>query len=268
VNMNGLKVNATFGDITRINSWFLMHYPVDGVLGLSASNSTNSIPNFLTQLAPSLASPVMTIHFNSSYNAWYDNTPGDVEFMFGSKALPQCNQQNWQTIQLNPQYKYQWAMLNTVNTTSFSISNSSVNGPCDNSVATAPHKLKIIDSYSYIAVSVQVMNVFKKASGAQFNSSYFGDFTLDCSIVSTLPRVNVGLGDGSTLVLAPWDYIVYDSYYNVCFLNAYGSYDEDNLYYSAQYVRLGLSWLTNHCISYDINANTLSYTDALPNNGN
>jgi len=166
------------------------------------------------------------------------------------------------------QYKHQWAMLNTVNTTSFSIAGPGVNGPCDNSVTTASHSLKLVDSYSYMSVSVQVMNVFKKASGAVYNSSSYGDFTLDCSTVDSLPSVNIGLGDGNTLVLAPWDYIVFDPYYNVCFLNVYGYYDEDNSDYSDSDIRLGLSWLTRHCISYDINANTLSYTDALPNNGN
>ena len=52
-----------FGDLTQVG-YGMLNNPIDGVLGLSMTNSTNYIPTVLSQIVPSLAAPVVTLHVN------------------------------------------------------------------------------------------------------------------------------------------------------------------------------------------------------------
>jgi len=213
----------------------------------------------------------VTLHMNRTYGTW----DSDVEILFGSKALPQCNQSNWKTISLVKPANYadtrRFAAFSAANLTSISIASPGVAGDCDNAVI-ATHDLRVVnDVWSGIVVSVQALNVFKKASGATCNDSPCHYYTVDCSQVDNALNVNLGLADGNTIVLTPRDYILFvdfEPYLRACILNVRGLYD-DGLDYNSRYsIPLGQLWLNRHCVSYDINANTLSYTDALPNNGN
>jgi hypothetical protein len=265
VTIGGISTTLSFGDLTQVGN-FLDWLPVDGTVGLSAVKSTNKISNVLTQLVPSLTSPVITIHVNRSFidnSAW---AASDAEIMFGSNALPQCNANNWATISLASKIQVE---LGNANATSVSITDTStVNGVCNNAVTQTSHPFIVVDGFNMLHVSVQAMEVLKKATGATFNTGVKW-YTVDCTQLDSIPTVSIGLSDGNSIVLSARDYVVDLSMtkYNVCVLWAYGDYDEGALFYQAVPIPLGQLWLNRHCISYDISANTLSYTDALPNNG-
>jgi len=132
---------------------------------------------------------------------------------------------------------------------------------------TAWHPLKITDSGWMMSVSVQALQVFRKATGAVYNTNDWA-YTVDCNQMGNFSNVNIGMADGSTLVLIPQDFIYVSTYSKKCYLMVYGSYDDGDPTNSLYSIRLGQQWLNRHCVSYDINANTLAYTDAVPNNGN
>jgi hypothetical protein len=124
------------------------------------------------------------------------------------------------------------------------------------------HPIVFVDSFSWMIVSYQVEELFVKASGAVFNN-IIGYYTV--SDMSTATNVNISLADGNVLTLKPQDYIV--TYDGVNYLFVYGYYNEDDTNFSDFPINIGQQWLNNHCISYNINMNTLSITDAMPNNG-
>jgi len=278
VNIGGLLNNMTFGAMAKVGE-DIADYPIDGTLGLNPANSFNQksgssdrFPSVLQQIVGSMAQPVVTMHMNRTYGTW----DSDVEILFGSKSLTQCNQSNWKTISLvkpaNYANTHRFAAFSAANLTSISIASPGVAGDCDNAVI-ATHDLRVVnDVWSGIVVSVQALNVFKKASGATCKPSPATGqchyYTMDCSQVDNALNVNLGLADGNTIVLTPRDYILYEPWLHTCILNVRGFYD-DGLDSNSRYsIPLGQLWLNRHCVSYDINANTLSYTDALPNNGN
>jgi len=258
VNISGFSQTMNFGDLIQVDGDYLYAgYKIDGMFGLSAGLSSNKIKSALQQVLSGLSTSVVTLHSNMTYPA------SDAELLFGSKALPQCNQNNWQTIAAMPPAKYQNSLFGVVNATS--ISSPAVLGGCDKNV-TATHLVKFTDSWWSTGVSFQALQVFKKATNAVFDASAWG-WAVDCTQMSNFSNVNIGLADGNTLVLTPQDYI-YTNWRGKCLLDVYAAYDDDdttNSYYS---IRLGQGWLNSRCISYDSNANTISYTDALPNNGN
>jgi len=260
VNIGGLSQTMTFGDLTQVG-YNYYYNPIDGVFGLSGGNSSNKLPTALQQIASGLAQPIVTLHSNLSY--YYT---ADAEILFGSKALPQCNQSNWQTISLMTPTRYRTSPWVPANATSISIASPGVAGGCDNFV-NATHPLQFTDNSWKTTVSVQALNVFKKASNAVFDASVYG-YTVDCAQIPNLMNVNIGLADGNTLVLTPQDYTYYSQWSGKCYLMVTGAYDDGDTTNSWYSIRLGQLWLNRHCVSYDINANTLSYTDALPNNGN
>jgi len=268
VNIGGLLKYMKFGDLTQVGLGFY-NYPIDGILGLSMRNSTNYIPTVLAQMVSSLAEPVVTLHVNRTKA---DDNRGrrytDAEIMFGSKALPQCNQANWKTISLLKPSRYRATTFSPANATSISIA-SPVAGGCDNAVE-AVHPLVFSDNMQKMLVSVQALKVFQKAVGAEYNSSWYA-YTVDCAKVDTAMNVNIALADGNTIVMEPWDYIYKKksySYGTMCILDVEGAYDDGDKSNKVISMQLGQTWLNRHCISYDINNNTMSYTDALPNNGN
>jgi len=274
VNIGSISLTMSFGDLTKIYSDIAI-YPVDGTFGVSASYSRNNLPNTLQQLLPKLENPYVTFHLNRTrrdYSTWPITT--DAEILFGSQGLSECAS-NWSTIALSQPPKSR-GTFPSANVTSISITDQSArDGPCNNALPQVNHTLFVVDYFTAYAVSYQAMEVFKKASGATYNDTY-GWFTVDCSTIDSLPSVSIGLSDGNTLVLTGRDYILHwsedwaGSYYRACSLYAYGYYDEDthNNRWRARPFVLGQRWLNNHCISYNIKDNTLSYTDALPNNGN
>jgi hypothetical protein len=260
INIGGLSLNANIGDLTTLKS-FLMWYRFDGLLGLSPKPSNNTgLTNLLKQLSGSLAMPVLTMHVNrsSDYN-WrhgrFANTT-DAEIVLGTNSLPQCDNNNWAPIQLNPQSVDQYAPF-IINATSISSKM-----PGCNSFSKLNQPVWFVDYFYPMIVSYQVEELFVQASGAVFDqdSAWYtvGD-------VSNATAVNITLNDGSVLTLNPQDYIV--AYDNVNYLYVYGYYNEDDDSFSDYPIFIGQQWLNNHCISYNVNVNTLSITDALPNNG-
>jgi len=261
INIGGLSLNADLGDLTTVNSW-LPWYAMDGILGLSPKPSNNTgLNNLLKQISGSLAMPVLTMHVNRSYdynsyiNGRFANTT-DAEIVLGTNSLPQCNNNNWTPIQLNTQSVDQWAPF-IVNATSVS---SSMTG-CS-TLVKLNQPVWFVDFFSVMVVSYQVEELFVKASGAVFDSSS-GWYTVPS--MSNATSVNITLADGSVLTLNPQDYIV--AYSGINYLYVWGYYNEDYTNYASYPVFIGQQWLNNHCISYNINVNTLSITDALPNNG-
>jgi len=263
VTIGGVTTNIQFGDLTQVG-YYLDLLPIDGTVGISAVKSTNKIDNVLNQLVSSLSSPVFTLHVNRSLvdGSIWPNT--DAEIAFGTKSLPQCNSANWATISL---IKPPLAGLGVANATSVTIASPGVDGPCNNAVVQTSHPIMVVDFFVMTQVSVQAMEVFKKASGATYNTTW-GWYTIDCTQLDTLPSVVIGLDDGNNITLTARDYTLdLMSSYGACFLFVRGTYDEGDLGNQRSPILLGQNWLNRHCVSYDISANTLSYTDAVPNNG-
>jgi len=269
VNIGGLLKYMKFGDLTQVGKTFLNNH-IDGVMGLSMTNSTNYIPTVLSQIVTSLAEPIVTIHVNRTKTD-YRGKFTDAEIMFGSKALPQCNQANWQTVALLKPSRYRVSTFAPANATSISLTMGSpgISGDCDNSV-TALHPLVFSDNTEKMLVSVQTLKVFQKAVGAQYNASW-GQYTVDCDKVDSGANVNIQLADNNTIVMTPWDFVYKRKMYSntfLCILDVQGAYDDGDLGNRLISIKLGQTWLNRHCISYNIANNTMSYTDALPNNGN
>jgi len=261
-----ISATLNFGDLTQVGFWLDVIPVMDGVLGLSAAKSSNKgMTNVLGQLASTLASPVVTIHINRSIAEYINNVKyphTDAEYLFGSNALPQCNQANWQTINLFKPF----AALAIANATGITYDGADANGCNTNIGFNNGGKLILpIDSFAPLEVSVQAFEVFRQATNAKFDYKV-GWYTTDCNSLGSIPNVNIGLSDGNTLALKPADYII--QYKKKCLLFVYGDYDEKDGNNDWNPLILGQSWLNNHCISYDINANTLAITDAVPNNGN
>jgi len=261
INVGGLSLNVNFGDLTTVRS-ALGYLSLDGLLGLSPIPSNNTgIVNLLKQISGSLAMPVLTMHLNRSYeyDGWTDGefaNDTDAEIVLGSNSIPQCNSNNWMPIQLNPQSVDNWAPF-TVNATSIA---SSLSG-CNTNVKLS-QPIVFADWFSWMIVSYQVEELFVKASGAVFDSDYGMYIVSDMSNAS---NVNISLADGNVLTLKPQDYIM--TVDGVNYLFVYGWYNEDDTHYSNRPIYIGQQWLNTHCISYNINVNTLSITDAMPNNG-
>jgi len=261
INIGGLSANVSFGDITTVNSW-IGDYPMDGILGLSPKPSNNSgMSNLLKQLSGSLALPVLTMHINRSaeYNYRSSNASStSAQIVLGTNSLPQCNANNWKSINLNPQSADQYAPF-VVNATAISSANST---GC-NSHVQVNHPVWFVDGFYSMIVSHQVEELFVKASGAVFNQTSRWYTVAD---VSKAGDVNITLADGEVLTLKPQDYIV--PYKGINYLEVYGWYREDDARYADMPMFIGQQWLNSRCLSYNINVNTLSITDALPNNGN
>jgi len=269
INIGGLVKYMKFGDLTQVGKTFLNNQ-IDGIFGLSMTNSSNYIPTVLAQIVPSLAEPVVTLHVNRSKTD-YRGKFTDAEIMFGSRALPQCNQANWQTIALMKPSRYRVSTFAPANATSIYIPQGSpgMSGDCDNGI-DAVHPLVFSDKTEKMLVSVQALKIFQKAVGAVYNASY-GHYTVDCAQVDNGANVNIALGDNNTIVMTPWDYVYKKKLYGnnfQCIMDVQGAYDDGDMSNKAISIKLGQTWLNRHCISYHITNNTMSYTDALPNNGN
>jgi hypothetical protein len=262
INIGGLSLNADLGDLTTLNSW-LPWYRVDGLLGLSPKPSNNTgLVNLLKQLSGSLAMPVLTMHVNrtTNYDWWtggrYANDT-DAEIVLGTNNLPQCDNNKWTPIQLNTPSLEQYAPF-VVNATAIASSK-----PGCNAQVKLNQPVWFVDWFSVMVVSYQVEELFVQASNAQFNSSS-GWYTVPD--MSNATSVNISLADGSMITLNPRNYIV--PYKGINYLYVYGWYNEDDTNFSDYPIYIGQQWLNDHCISYNVNVNTLSVTDALPNNGN
>jgi len=268
VNIGGLLKYMKFGDLTTVGKGMLNN-PIDGILGLSMTNSSNYIPTVLAQIVPSLAEPVVTLHVNRTYSAYTGRRNTDAEIMFGSKALPQCNQANWQTIKLMKPSRYRVSTFAPANATSISIGGNGVSGDCDNAVQ-AVHPLVFSDNTDKMLVSVQALKVFQKAIGAQYNNTW-GAYTVECDSIPGGVTVNIALSDNNTIVMEPMDFVYkrqISRYNSICIMDIHGAYDDGDASNKALSIKLGQTWLNRHCISYHIANNTMSYTDALLNNGN
>jgi len=260
INIGGLSVNANIGDLTTVNSW-LAWYRLDGLLGLSPKPSNNTgLTNLLKQLSGSLAMPVLTMHVNrSSEYSWWDSryaADTDAEIVLGTNSLPQCNNNNWTPIQLNAQSVDSYAPFVA---TATSVASKSTG--C-NSFVKLNQPVWFVDFFASMIVSYQVEELFVQASGAVFNSTT-GWYTV--AQMSNASSVNFTLADGNVLTLSPQDYIV--PYQGINYLYVYGYYNEDDANYADFPIYIGQQWLNTRCISYNVNVNTLSITDALPNNG-
>jgi hypothetical protein len=258
INIGGLSLNVNIGDLTSLSSW-LPFYRLDGLLGLSPKPSNNTgLTNLLKQISGSLAMPVLTMHVNRSYeNRWLANDT-DAEIVLGTNSLPQCNNNNWTPILLNaPSIEHPIYAPFVATATSIS---SSLSG-C-NSFVKLNQPVWFADFFYPLIISYQVEELFVKASGAVFNQTS-GWYTVPSMTNAT--SVNITLADGSVLTFNPQDYIVSKNGINNLYV--WGYYNEDDTSYADYPIFIGQQWLNNHCISYNANVNTLSITDALPNNG-
>jgi len=176
--------------------------------------------------------------------------------VLGTNSLPQCNANNWKSIQLNPQSVDQYAPF-VVNATGISSSSSGCN-----SRIQVNHPVWFVDGFFPLVTSYQVEELMVQASGAVFNQTS-GWYTVPQMSNST--SVNITLVDGNVLTLSPQEYVL--PYNGINYLYVYGYYNEDDASYADYPIYVGQQWLNSRCISYNINVNTLSITDALPNNG-
>jgi len=202
------STQLTFGDLTQVGLW-LEYIPVmDGVQGLSSAKSykNKGMTNVLGQISSTLASPVVTIHINRSvaeYIAGVRYPHTDAEYLFGSNALPQCNQANWQTISLFKPF----ALLAIANATGITYDGADANGCNTNTVFNNGKLITPIDSFMPMEVSVQAFEAFRLATNAVFDYK-LGWYTTDCNNLGNVPNVNIALSDGNSLSLKPADYVI------------------------------------------------------------
>jgi len=249
VNLAGLSVNLTFGDISTVGS-IVSALPLDGFIGLRDTLSYNNISNVLQQLVGSLDEPVITYHTNRSYSNYNDTHQAEV--VFGSKSVDFC-QDDW-VISNAPANKSVYQSK-----TSFRLSSIGANvGGCQSSLASN-HSLVLYNYFYPLYVSYQALELFVQASGATFNTSTYG-YELPCEQVANAYSVQFNVDAGQTLTITPADYII--QYNNKCSLYVSASYDEHNPRYNSYDIILGQQFLNNHCLSYNIQDQTVGLATA------
>jgi hypothetical protein len=257
ININGLLSNVSFGSLSDVNDQGLLNMPIDGYLGLAPATSNNNITNVLQQLAPSLDQPLMNIRIQR----FYDDDEGvktSAQIGFGSAQLSQC-QSNGNAPKLGLNLAQSSGMPPTLNVSSIAIANANLSDTCATNMIQTAHPIMISPYYYPTLMSYQLEQLFVSASGAVFNETS-GWYQVDCSQVANASPVNINLADGNTFVLQPNDYILQKD--GQCYLYTWGYYDENDSYYADWVLVLGQQWLNNHCLSYNIQDNTLTISDA------
>jgi len=252
VNLGDLQVNLTFGDATTLGA-YVNNLGVDGFFGLSPHPSYNNVPNVLTQLVPNLEKPIIVWHANVNSSYPYN---GRAQVAMGTDNADFCAN-NWQYVQLVNATS--WGTLGFPLT---SVSMVDGNG-CVNTVKTNHSIVVEPGVFEGFYVSRQVRELFVQASGAIYNTTA-STYQVPCDQGASGRNVTLNIGDGSQqLVLTPQDYTVYNSYFGICQLYVYGSYDENNHKYDSYVVYLGQQYLNKMCTSYNIQTQQMGLSDAL-----
>jgi len=259
-NIDGVQINSfQFGVLNVVDYW-LDQLPLDGVLGLAPVASSNGINNVLSQLVPNLDSSVITFHIKRPFGKkTATGKDSSAQIALGSNQLTQCNATGWQTYtQLNDvNSDYTVSFPPPFQSSAMTIAPQWLSGDCMNGIVAA-HPVLIIDQFYPITTSFQGLQVFQKAAGAVWNAQA-GYYTV--SSMASAGNVNLTLADGQALVITPKDYTLKIGKYT--YMYVLGLWDENDPGQADNYVVLGQQFLNTRCISYDINANTLSITNAL-----
>jgi len=232
---DGISLNATVQVATQV-SYDMAYYNMDGTFGLSTDGSGNG-QTLMEELAPNLDEPVITIWVNRSSGS----SGGVGEITLGGMNPEKCQSDTWVNAgsSINSYYS-----LPTFNVTSIS---GPKNGSCANSVEGL-FNVSISNSYSTMYTSIQVQDIFVKASGAVYNRGTYG-YSVSADKMASAQPVTFTMANGGQLVLTPADYTV-KGRDGTIYLNTYGYYDQNT--YPTDTLLVGQPFLNNHCVSQNI----------------
>jgi len=244
----GISLNATV-QVASTVSYNMAYYNMDGSFGLSTNNSGAPGQTLMAEVMPHLDEPVVTVWVNRSSAGCSCN--GEGEITLGGLNPEKCNAARWTNVG-NGTGSYN-------NLPSFNVSSISGpptgNGSCANSVE-AQFTISLDTRYSTIYTSIQVQDVFVKASGAVYNRTKYS-YVVPADKVATAQPVILNLASGGQLQMTADDYIV-KGWDGTNYLYVYGYYDQNKV--PVDTIQLGQSFLTNHCVSQNLQTGEWSLT--------
>jgi len=210
---------------------------VDGSLGLGVSYKRDG-SSFVEQLASQLDSPVLTLYANQGQDAYED---GQGMLSFGDRLPEICDASSWTTMQSWINQYVSYPAVDTV----------AVTGPADSNgcggQVTANITVAFANVYQPFQVSMQVQDLFVKASGARWNDGYEWYVVKDASKAQSV-KFNTASGD--VIEVTPNDYLA--NYYGTSYLYVEGTYDQNKYNDRYDFIELGQTFLNNHCLSMDM----------------
>jgi len=255
VNLGGLDLNVTFGDISEYD-YYMGDLPIDGMLGIAPAPSSNGMPSVLQQIVGQLSKPLVVLNTRRNYEAYEqdEEDPSEVnEITFGTDTVEGCGAEwSWFTTDALTN-NTEWASLNT----SYVHIEAGADG-CEKGLAVS-HQLYIRDFFRTMYCSHQVQELLVQASGAQYDSGNW-IYEVECDKVAEAKNVIVSLANGGSITLTPNDYI--GQIKSKCYLNSIGFYDERDAENNDWYgLVLGQQFANNHCIAYNIAENLVGISD-------
>jgi len=243
---------VSLGVVNYVEYYFSWLF-VDGVVGLSAGNSNvNVSANLLTQLAPQLDTPVVSLWTNSTYEG-----NGTAQITLGAVDTTNCKN-NWAFApRLTNYYRY------ATNATSFvaTAANGAVVGSLQNSNVTLA--LALNQGKWNNAASQNVFDLITNATGAVWNST-LRTWLTSCN-VSQIGSIVVNLGNdnqtSNPVTLTAADLIDFWPARNVCYVNAQNWGGARNSTYG--YLILSKLSLDTHCVAYNVGTDQFGMADSL-----
>jgi len=257
LSVGSLNANLSMQVTTLVDPWINQN-AYDGTLGLALIDDSSLVK----QLAPQLDSPVLTFHTRLPWTNYRDNNIAanfTGVLSIGDLLADKCNSDTWTSLARaefdnTPVQTSVSGGLPYFNITSISAPPSS--DACDNTVV-ANITVAFVPYFQAPVVSYQVMQVFVKASGAEWDEdkrSYVA-----ANVTSAQP-VTFQLANGGSIQLTSDDYLL--EYNGVQYLNVYESYDQ-NQYGDIDYIVLDQQFLNNRCLSMNLNSGVWSIASAL-----
>ncbi|KAI1704573.1 eukaryotic aspartyl protease domain-containing protein [Ditylenchus destructor] len=227
--------------------YFINYYPVDGLLGLSASKKSYfNVSVVADDLVGQLDKPLISVYVNATIAG---NGTGQVTL--GAEDSDNC-QSTWSYV---PSLKY-------FASSPFTVHASSAEVTIGGQLTTVNLDANVtFMSWPALDVSYAAKDVFVNGTGAKYNESV-GYYTIDCDTTKApLITINIGGVGNSTdstsqkLVLSGADYIRSWKSMGVCYLGV-------NFYRGTGMWYLGSQVLNNHCISFNYKDRTVGFADS------
>ncbi|KAI1702204.1 eukaryotic aspartyl protease domain-containing protein [Ditylenchus destructor] len=243
MNVSSFSAKVAIGVVT--STWYFNGFA--GTAGLHSTNSSisNATGNLITQLAPQLDQPVVTL--KSNYCMDYSNPNKTIQITLGSLDEEHC-QSDWLFAPTVPPRYNVGYQVNASSAVAAS-ANGTVLAQISGQVA-----VYVDEAYWQEYASRSVYYLFLNASGSVWNDDSW-QYEADCNSAGnvTLPLAN------GNLVFTPSDYLEKVPKSDVCRL----SINRDT-YSTGDYIELGRRFLNSHCVAYNAQSQQFGFVKVQP----
>lgn len=258
VNLNGQKFNLTFGILDSPYYYYFSRNEIDGIFGISPSNSKSSANKNMTttvkQIANQLDNQVVTVWSESSVEG-----DGSGQITLGALDDDHC-ESNWIFMpRTDADYYY----------SGYTVHLATVEGTWTNGTQVtykANVDLSVVPYYAGIVVDRDWLQLFKNVSNAQWDSDA-RLYEVDCDTTKsgniTFHVGGRGWGKNSktyNLTITGADYTAYSEHFDICYLAV-----DTGVYSGSTYsmpVILGHNFVRNHCLAYNAKNNKIGFADS------